>query len=121
VGCFDEDFFLYAEEADWAYRAHLLGWRHHVVAEASAVHTGAATSTDAARREQHFHASQERFLRKHYGTAGWQTARVAMWAGAAARSLLLTGDRRAAARRRARLYWLGPMRAERAAIAEGGG
>ena len=28
VGGFDERFFLYAEETDWAYRAHLLGWRH---------------------------------------------------------------------------------------------
>lgn len=114
VGGFDERFFLYAEEADWAYRAHLLGWRHRVVHEAQALHVGAATSTDPVRREQHFHASQERFLRKHYGALGWQTARVAIWAGAAVRSLLLTGARRKDARRRAGLYWQGPVRVERA-------
>ena len=31
VGGFDERFFLYAEETDWAYRAHPLGWRHAAV------------------------------------------------------------------------------------------
>ena len=46
VGDFDERFFLYAEETDWAFRAHLLGWRHAVVHDARAVHAGAATSTD---------------------------------------------------------------------------
>ena len=31
------------------------------------MHVGAATSADPTRRETHFHASQERYLRKHYG------------------------------------------------------
>ena len=31
VGGFDEAFFLYAEETDWARRASLLGWRHELV------------------------------------------------------------------------------------------
>ena len=72
VGALDERFFLYAEETDWAYRAHRLGWRHAAVHEVRAVHVGAGTSGDAARREAHFHASQERYLRKHYGALGWQ-------------------------------------------------
>ncbi|MCE4027830.1 glycosyltransferase, partial [Microbacterium sp. Au-Mic1] len=77
VGGFDERFFLYAEETDWAYRAHLLGWRHAVVPEAVATHAGGGTSTDPARRERHFHASQERYYRKHFGAAGWALARTA--------------------------------------------
>ena len=47
VGGFDERFFLYAEETDWARRAASLGWRHGVVPTVTALHVGAATSTDA--------------------------------------------------------------------------
>ncbi|WP_353814440.1 glycosyltransferase [Agromyces sp. SYSU T00266] len=112
VGWFDERFFLYAEEADWAYRAHRLGWRHAVVPEARAVHVGAGTGGDPRRREAHFHASQERFLRKHFGAAGWQWARAGQWLGAMARSVLLPGDRGRAARRRAAITRLGPTRVE---------
>ncbi|WES66332.1 glycosyltransferase [Microbacter sp. GSS18] len=112
VGGFDERFFLYAEETDWAYRAHLLGWRHSAVPEAHAVHVGAGTSSDSARREAHFHASQERYLRKHFGAGGWRFARAGIWVGAAARTLALRGDRRLAARRRAAIYRAGPVRIE---------
>ena len=112
VGDFDEDFFLYAEETDWAYRAHRLGWRHREVREARAVHSGAATSGDPTRRNTHFHASQERYLRKHYGAARWQLARAAMVVGSAARSAALSGDRGREARARAALYIAGPLRAE---------
>jgi len=112
VGGFDERFFLYAEETDWAYRAHLLGWRHAVVPEAVATHAGAGTSTDPARRERHFHASQERYYRKHFGAAGWALARTAQLLGATARSIALPGERGRAAARRAALYRRGPVRAE---------
>jgi len=113
VGGFDERFFLYAEETDWAYRAHLLGWRHVSVPDVRAVHAAGGTSTDPRRREAHFHASQERYFRKHFGTAGWQSARLAAWVGATVRAVALRGERGAAARRRAALYRLGPVRVER--------
>jgi glycosyltransferase involved in cell wall biosynthesis/GT2 family glycosyltransferase len=122
VGGFDERFFLYAEEADWAYRAHRLGWRHAGVPEARAVHVGAGTGGDPLRREAHFHASQERFLRKHYGALGWQWARAGQWLGAMTRSIVLPGERGRAARRRAAIYRLGPVRVEarfRTPITEG--
>ncbi|GAA4374121.1 glycosyltransferase [Agromyces bauzanensis] len=112
VGGFDERFFLYAEEADWAYRAHRLGWSHAAVSQARAVHVGAGTGGDPRRREAHFHASQERYLRKHYGPLGWQWARLGQVVGATARGILLSGDRSRAARRRAALYRLGPVRVE---------
>jgi GT2 family glycosyltransferase len=112
VGSLDESFFLYSEETDWAYRATRLGWRHRVVPEAVATHIGAGTSSDADRRETHFHASQERFLRKHFGNLGWQAARAAQVTGSAARALVLSGDRARGARHRLRLYVRGPLRAE---------
>ncbi|MRX43670.1 glycosyltransferase [Agromyces kandeliae] len=112
VGWFDERFFLYAEEADWSYRAHRLGWRHAAVPSVQAVHVGAGTGGDPRRREAHFHASQERYLRKHFGAAGWQWARTGQWLGATARSIVLPGERGRAARRRAAITRLGPVRVE---------
>lgn len=112
VGGFDERFFLYAEETDWAYRAHLLGWRHAVVPDAHALHTGAGTSTDTLRRDIHFHASQERYYRKHFGTIGWALTRAAVVTGSAVRGTLFGGERGRAAWRRAALYTRGPVRVE---------
>lgn len=112
VGGFDERFFLYAEETDWAFRARRLGWRHRVVDEATAEHVGGGTSSDDRTRMIRFHASQERFYRKHFGAVGWQMARAGLWAGASVRSLVLTGERARRARRHASLLRLGPMRIE---------
>lgn len=114
VGGFDERFFLYAEETDWAYRAHRLGWRHALAPGIEAIHVGAGTSTDSLRREAHFHASQERYYRKHYGATGWFAARSAVWLGSMVRAIVLPGERGRAARRRAALYRLGPVRVEAA-------
>ncbi len=108
VGGLDEEFFLYAEETDWARRATTMGWRHAVVPDATAVHVGAATSSDPQVRETHFHASQERYLRKHFGRVGWTIARFGQVVGASARYAVLRGDRRLEAGRRARLYARGP-------------
>ncbi len=112
VGGFDESFFLYAEETDWARRAAALGWRHALVETVRAVHVGAGTSTDPRRREVHFHASQERYLRKHHGAWGWQLARTAQLCGAIARALVLPTGRARDSRQRALLYARGPMREE---------
>lgn len=112
VGGFDERFFLYAEEADWAYRAHRLGWAHAEVTSVRAVHVGAATSTDPARRDSHFYASQERYYRKHFGALGWRSAQLAAWCGATLRGVLLRGERARAARDLAARYRRGPVRVE---------
>jgi hypothetical protein len=44
VGSFDERFFAYLEDADWALRAQLAGWRCLWVPSAVALHLGGATS-----------------------------------------------------------------------------
>jgi GT2 family glycosyltransferase len=110
VGMFDERFFLYAEETDWQRRAVNRGWRSEVCANAVAEHRGAGSSDDELRRETLFHAGQETYIRKWYGTFGWWLYRAAAGSGAGVRALLLRGARRSAARRRALLYLRGPRR-----------
>ena len=98
VGGFDDRFFLYAEETDWQFRAAKAGWRMREISDVSASHTGGGTSSDPIRREIHFHASQERYARKHFGALGWQSYRGAVFAGSAIRAVLLRDARGTAAR-----------------------
>lgn len=110
VGDFDEQYFLYAEETDWQRRAHANGWTSMVCAEADVRHTSAGTSADPLRREMLFHAAQETYIRKWYGPTGWLVYRIAVTVGATTRTIVLTGERRREARRRALLYIRGPLR-----------
>jgi hypothetical protein len=55
-----------------------------------------------------FHAAQETYIRKWFGSAGWESYRVATLVGAAARAVVLRGARRSEAARRASLYLRGP-------------
>ena len=81
------------------------------------MHLGAATSADPARRDTHFDASQERYLRKHYGPIRWQLARGATIIGSAARGVVLAGERGRHARARAAFYVTGPLESEAALLA----
>ena len=110
VGLFDERFFLYAEETDWQRRALDLGWRSGMCEEAVATHLGSGTSGDPVRREVLFHAAQETYIRKWFGTPGWWSYRTAVCVGGIARVVMLGGDRRSAAFRRTRLYIRGPRK-----------
>jgi len=112
VGHFDERFFLYSEETDWQRRAADHGWAVELASEVTGFHLGAATSGDEQVRETHFHASGERFIRKWYGDRGWTLYRVAVILGALLRGAMLGGDRAVRSRRRARLFLLGPLKAE---------
>jgi GT2 family glycosyltransferase len=112
VGRFDERFFLYAEETDWQRRAWNRGWRVALCPEVVATHVGAGTGGDSVERDTHFHASNERYLRKHYGSTGWTVFRTGVMAGALARALVLPGDRGRRAAAQFHLYRTGPLRAE---------
>jgi GT2 family glycosyltransferase len=110
VGPFDERFFLYAEEADWQWRARRAGWCSAICPEAVARHVGAASSEDPLTRETLFHAAQETYVRKWRGTAGWHSYRLGTMLGAAGRTVVLRGERRVEAARRTSLYRRGPRR-----------
>ncbi len=112
VGGFDERYFLYAEETDWQRRARDHGWQVAVCRDASATHVGAGTGGDDERREVHFHASHERYIRAHHGAIGWVVYRAAQLVGASGRVLVLRGVRGRQAAARFRLYWAGPSRVE---------
>ena len=112
VGGFDEDFFLYGEETDWQRRAVADGWTLVLAADLSAIHVGGATHNEESRRETHFHAGSERYIRKWYGAFGWGAYRLATALGAAIRVLIFRGARRAQALRRFRLYVRGPRKRE---------
>ena len=109
VGGFDERFFLYAEETDWQRRAVAAGWQVQWCREAVAEHVGAGTSTDTIRRGAFFHAGTETYLRKWYGTAGWQAYRAAVIVGALLRCAA-SRSWRGEHGRRCRLYLRGPRR-----------
>jgi GT2 family glycosyltransferase len=110
VGLFDERYFLYAEEVDWQRRAQSLGWTSAVSSSVTARHLGAGTSSDLLFRELLFHAAHETYIRKWHGAAGWTSFRTAACLGAAGRAMVLRGQRRAEAARRARIYLRGPRR-----------
>ena len=116
IGPFDPRYFLYAEETDWQRRAVGAGWSLVLADELHATHVGGGTSRDEARREVHFHAGSERYVRTWWGTWGWTAYRAAFLLGAAVRGAALPGDRGGAARRRAALYRRGPLRSERALV-----
>ncbi len=108
VGSFDERFFLYSEETDWQRRAMRAGWSVRYCPDLVAGHTGAATSADSRRREAAFHASVERYIRKWYGRAGWQTFRAGVLVGAAIRCVAT--NQRSRHRDRFSRYLRGPVR-----------
>lgn len=68
VGCFDERFFLYAEDVDLCRRLRLAGYRLWYVADALVEHTrGASSSVDPAASALAYRRSQLAFYRKHHG------------------------------------------------------
>jgi GT2 family glycosyltransferase len=107
VGMFDERFFLYAEETDWQRRATNAGWSALVCRRLVASHTGGGTSSDENQRTAASHASAERYIRKWYGCAGWQTFRAGVMLGA---GLRWAATRRTAQRDRLVRYFRGPIR-----------
>ena len=84
-GMFDEAFFLYCEEVDWAWRIQKLGWRILCVPAAHVTHIGGG-STSQARPESLIHLWKSRLLlyEKHYPN----------WKRDLARRLVVMGMRR---------------------------
>lgn len=78
LGGFDERFFVYFEEVDFAIRASQQGWKTVYCAEATAFHLGGGTSRQA-KPQRLFYSLRSRLLyaRKHFGSLGYMAAAFA--------------------------------------------
>jgi GT2 family glycosyltransferase len=65
---FDERFFMYFEDLDFAYRAKQVGWRSYYLADAQAFHQGGGASNQVkARRLSYVLNSRVLYVAKHFG------------------------------------------------------
>ena len=108
VGLFDEDFFMFSEEADWMYRFREAGWRVWFVPEAEVVHVGGGSHGGRLYVENL--RGQLRFLAKHRGVREAERARRLLLFALHVRSLLFRGERRATYREGARFLASGNAR-----------
>jgi GT2 family glycosyltransferase len=85
VGGFDEDFWLYGEEADLQRRLAEHGWDVIFTPSAHVEHVGGASSSESEVRLRHFYSGQRRFLKKHGARVSWPIARAALLIGSVLR------------------------------------
>jgi GT2 family glycosyltransferase len=89
TGMFDEAFFMYGEEVDWAWRIHKAGWEVRSVPAAHVTHLiGQSTQQVKPRSALNLWTSRLRLYRKHYPA----------WKRALAYRMVATGMGRRAAR-----------------------
>ena len=79
VGLLDEEFFLFSEETDWAYRFEQVGWRVLFFPGAEFVHVAGAVHGGRMFKENI--RGHLRFLAKHRGLRSAERARLVLAAG----------------------------------------
>ena len=69
IGLFDENFFLYFEEADWCKRAKKFGYKNWIISGPEIIHIreGSVKQTPALSKMILFEKSKQYFFKKHYG------------------------------------------------------
>ncbi len=75
IGAFDERFFLYHEEVDFAYRAALAGWETWYVPASQAAHEGMGSARGQYSVEARKQTSRRKYWLKHHGSV-WYAALV---------------------------------------------
>jgi GT2 family glycosyltransferase len=66
VGLLDEDFFMYGEDLDWAFRITQAGWKVYYNPAVSVVHVKRAASRHSRRAGREFYRAMRIFYDKHY-------------------------------------------------------
>jgi GT2 family glycosyltransferase len=95
IGVFDERFFLYHEEVDFAKRAADAGWETWFVPASEGVHEGMGSARGQYSVEKRKQASRRKYWIKHHGHAwyyslvGALVGRYALYAGIAAGAVVL--------------------------------
>lgn len=90
IGMFDERFFLYHEEVDYAKRAADAGWETWFVPTSEAVHEGMGSAKGQYNVETRKQISRRKYWIKHHGYA-WYVALVAALVGRFALYLVAAG------------------------------
>lgn len=108
IGYFDEEFFLYEEDADLCRRLRLAGWRIGFTPAARAVHRLGVSMAQAPRLARiEYQKSHIRYYRKHNGPLLTLLLRCFLASAATLRLAASLGRSRAAERRlQAELLWL---------------
>ena len=73
VGLMDEQFFMYGEDLDWAYRIRQAGWKVYYNPQVTVLHIKRASTRQNPRAQIEFYRAMEIFYRKHYAS---QTPRL---------------------------------------------
>jgi N-acetylglucosaminyl-diphospho-decaprenol L-rhamnosyltransferase len=89
LGGYDEEFWLYGEDADLGRRALALGGRSAAITDAAIHHIGGHSAARSAASFEQFHRGAELFIVKHYGVRSLLSHRLAVLVGAVARTLAL--------------------------------
>jgi len=95
IGPFDERFFLYHEEVDFAKRAADAGWETWFVPASEAVHEGMGSARGSYNVEKRKQTSRRKYWIKHHGRAWYYSlvgaliGRYALYAGALAGAFAL--------------------------------
>ena len=89
AGLLDEDFFMYGEDLDWAYRIKQHGWRIYYAPITTVVHhKGAASRKRSTRSIIAFYQAMAIFHRKHYAPSLPALANLVILVGIIARGVL---------------------------------
>jgi GT2 family glycosyltransferase len=119
IGGFDERFFMYVEDLEWAWRASHRGWEIRFEPAAIVRHVGNASGADVygRRRTGAYLDNTYRFYRRHHGSASTAAFRALNLAGCVRLYLQcrLGRDRAGAA------FWADHVRAHLKPVSEGAG
>jgi GT2 family glycosyltransferase len=69
VGLLDEDFFMYGEDLDWAYRITQAGWKVYYNPAVTVLHVKRAASRHSRKAAREFYRAMRIFYDKHYASS----------------------------------------------------